>query len=534
MQLTELLLFNIRGFPPQQRLALKPGYNALVGAPAPLRAALYACLYPGPQDSALAASSGARVGVEFKGKDGKPYRMLRDLSGVGATLSREDPPGQWPTVAADPASLVRELVQLGAVPPPLFVALYNLGEEELPSRRPGGGDTAGLQKQIADLQRELALANEVENFGDRQFALEKRIQEIDQLLSGLHGREQQLQRLDDQLAVFTRFAKGLDQKVKRYPQALKIKDDGLQEIADQQADLAKDLARTVPPLWQDRIFMAGAAAGALPVVMALVAGKGWLFADIPGFTAAAVGAWLWIMKMEQYDVLVARKKQLEDRAHRVLQNWDADAGPVVAAMHALQISTVQELGEQLKYRDNLQIERDSGAVLLEGMRRAPEMQGLADERASGKDELTRMEARMARAGFARGSAEIEQDLVNLQAELQAAYSSGPPPEDALLAACASFFGIQAAQLGQAAGARAAQFRSGLAPVTGGPDARDLGYVALKAALLERAAQRSKLPFLIEGSFYGAEKLFKHLSTQTQVIQLASQAPAGAENVIRIG
>src|SRR5919106_5119680 len=144
MYFLDLATQGVRGFSPNARVALTPGYVVFhpSGTEAvPLAALLLALLYPEGRgtDSALAAP-GAKVGkaaLTLLGNDAVTYRAVRELGGSGVLQWLNKTTQRFEVVTQDVAEANQFLRSpVGAPTRATFEQLFTIRANQFPSRNP--------------------------------------------------------------------------------------------------------------------------------------------------------------------------------------------------------------------------------------------------------------------------------------------------------------------------------------------------------------------------------------------------------------
>jgi hypothetical protein len=170
MQLLELALQGIKGFPAQVRITLPQGHVVLwAPATAQLQPVLATLLYsegvPGPETQRLEAPGAAavRASLTFRSRDGFTYRLVRDLRG-GAVLHRLDgAENKFVPFSQDPAEIAHHLRQHAGLPSRrVYEDVFTAGEGRLPTTRaaaapaPGGPEAEIEGKPLSKVAQRLA------------------------------------------------------------------------------------------------------------------------------------------------------------------------------------------------------------------------------------------------------------------------------------------------------------------------------------------------------------------------------------------
>lgn len=333
MQLTELAVQNVIGFPPATRLMLRQGLNALVTGEADALRVVRAVLFPDPVDAtALCTGPGPhKAAVTIVGRDGQTYRIIRDFAG-GRSLLRSDPQTrQAVRLSDDPAEITHLLrTAIGLPSEEIFLGHLLLTADRLPSRQKqrvapvapppaiAGEEVPTFSPEQArarlpELRLELEQSERFEREQDHVFALQAQHAELSQGTEALEQIQRQIAHLEDRLRVYqTAFdgTKGaaahgstrqnIEQRIRKFPEAAARRESALAELEKKKQELAAIL-KAIPgiaELVRDRLVAGGLLVGVLATVAAFVFGiRSLLLVDVVAFTVAAFGAWKWVDKI---------------------------------------------------------------------------------------------------------------------------------------------------------------------------------------------------------------------------------------------
>ncbi len=597
MLLTELLYQRVKELGAQGTVALKPGYVAIASRASSLRALLVAALFPDPKDTRQLSDVGAsrpaeggptRVGVGLIGKDGQPYRLLRELGGA-RQLHRFDPAlKKFSSITQDDleiASFLRGETELSE--PEAYGKFFVLGQSELPSlaalpAQPSANLAQADLVKAQQLKKELEQTRAFEAAQDQLFKVQQRLQELGEQGSRLESAEKDLAELEAQLSrsLFSPAQiRELTSRAQRFAAEQKKHADQVGELGVQLRALEGEMPPEPEPLFRDPLFLGGIAGGlALDAVAFAVAHPGLAVVGLIPFGAALVAALRWIDAGEQRVVRAAQVKRGGDRLEAIKKAFTEEHAPLRAAFKAAAVGGPEELLELFKHRDEVARARDDAKVWLEKLRAQPGLAEIAKERPMLLEEKVSLEMTVAAQGFARPLSEIERDLRHAMGimsdpnlgkvkpasgvepaqapkalvEVAAQIAALPPGELwlSLSGRLAAYLGaltdkkVVAARMdaGGALSAFAPDGRGG--PYTSLPQPlRDLVFSALRLALLERVAKVKRLPVFVDDAFAPLEpqkralvhKMLKGIGQETQVLHRAPEPPPPglADHVVQL-
>jgi len=149
MQMVELILQGVKGFPSQTRIALAPGQTVLrADREVSLWPAIEALLFvDGRSPAELSLDSQTeevcRAAITLRATDGTIWRVVRDLRGATA-LQRLDASGKFEKIASSLMEIGPYLrTQIGLPSRSLYEEMFTLGESDFPTARAARADAAG-------------------------------------------------------------------------------------------------------------------------------------------------------------------------------------------------------------------------------------------------------------------------------------------------------------------------------------------------------------------------------------------------------
>ncbi|HMK72254.1 MAG TPA: chromosome segregation protein SMC [Myxococcaceae bacterium] len=610
MHWVEFALQGVRGFLPSVRVPVRPGYWTLLPQTpgVPLVALASALLYPDGrgEDAALAApgQAGAKAALWFQARDGATYRVMRDL-GRGGALHRVNPTTRaHDLITEDPAELVQYLRgQVGLPARTVHDQLFTFTAAQLPSRRPPKAGRAGTASpafapaaftpeppidpaaaaaRIAELEKELALSDEVEKL---QFRLDGVGRQIDQLEDRLRSVES----LEAAVAEARLAFEGAPS-----PRNLGLPDDVVAQARNHAVLVAKcdealarlekdrqlDAATAPPdavPLTRDGRFWTGLGLGTASLLAGMMASGTWRYVallDIPAFGLAALVALKHVEDVQWSAYAVRKGERLAEREKKIRDQFELETEPLRTAMKALGVEKPEDLVASVAQREELW----NRVLQLEGQltsaKEAPEYVAESTQLAELKVEQEAVNARLLERGsYVRDPHDIQRELARLREVVSRARAPVAPPTPArpktpvpvepledpipgVLQPAADLLALDVPGVVSVLRDRWLQYASALterrveqvevdisgrAFVRGGGrriavgelPARDLDwiYLALRLTVVEKSASQQPITVLLEdlapaldgGRLPLLAKMLKHLGSMTQVLHLTGNA-----------
>jgi hypothetical protein len=439
---------------------------------------------------------------------------------------------------------------------------------------------AQARKRVEALRAELERAQiaeklqyQLDGLQAQLFRLEEALKSGAKLREGLEKAEGARAELAAGAALAERLGDA-DAKVAAFERASARREEALQRIAAEREALAEAEARGAPaPFWRAPLFWAGAGGG---IVLALLGIFGSAshpdlryaaILDVPAFGWAAWLALRWVGGIEDWERVARRRRLVDEWERKIESQLERDTADVRDAMKAFGISNPAELKEAL-----VRV-ADADAVVAEWRARlrdfesSPEAQGALAERERVEEALREIEVRLSsEAGdFVRDVRSVEAELQRLEAEAASQPTSAAPPAApastratapgeeplrALLERAAAELGVSPAAAARAVAQKASQTLSGLSSQrlqaiqaddrgnvqvqTGGravaalalpPADKDLVFLSLKLALVDRALAGGKLVALADDALGGlsegarrfAGRLMKQIARPGQIL-----------------
>lgn len=459
MVILEIAAQGVRGLTlPGGRATLRSGYNVTAADGPLLRRLLEALLWPDPRDAETVpragsgpGGAGVRAGLTLVGGDGITYRLVRDLA-AGCQLHRFDPERRsFSLVSQDLAGIAQYLRgPVGLPERQRFAALLALSASDLPSRQPASGlqGAAGpatparkplgpeqARKRIAELRAELVRAQSAEKLQYRMDGLQSRLFKLEEQLRAGQKIREGLETAEAALREVEPLSRALgplgdvDARLAAFEKAAARREEALAKVGDERQALDGETARGGPaPFWKDPRFLAGAGAG-LVALVAGVAGRSsggtgmryLALLGIPAFGYAAWSALRWVGELEMGERSGRRRRVVEERERKVLEQYERDTGEVRGLMKALGLATLADLKEALGRL------ADAQSVAAEWRRRLAELEAepgsrrARQEREEVQAQIQAIEGQLASeaGGYVREPRSIEAEISRIESEAAA-------------------------------------------------------------------------------------------------------------------
>ena len=572
MQLTELLFQKVKDMPGDGQLALKPGYVAVVSKAPSFRAAITAPVCPAPEDpKRLTGGAGpTRVGVGLLAGNGDPYRLLREMGGTRQLLRFDGQSKRFDPVTEDQLEIDSFLrVDCGMPSADAYTGFFVLEVNELPSLRGKAAAAASEayvdQARVKALKEELEMTQKFEATQDRLFKVAQRLHELQLLDERLKEAEAGVKAVEAELkrSPWTPAEmKDLTAKALRSKEDLKKRDDALADIAKKRQKAAQTVPPPPEPVLGSPWFLGGLAVGAALYALAVLFRRPAIaLGGLVPLLAPLIVVLRWIEGDEADKQAAADTQELKERELKVKKDYEAEQGPLKAALRAAKVDTPQDLLEVFKERELVVKRRDAAVEKLEKLKVEPELSRLAVEIPLLEAEKAKLEEEVHRTGFSRNIGEIEADLKHAMgistAKSGSVIPEGEVPKD-LVSRAAELLNLSPEEVWSQMSPRLTAYLGALtdrrvvsakpdekgalvlsaADGRGGgymtlpPPLRDLVYVSLRLALLERVAGYKRLPVVVDDAFGVLEgpkraligKMLKGIGTQTQIIHRVAATP----------
>jgi tetratricopeptide (TPR) repeat protein len=539
-----------------------------------------------PRAAGGPAGAPVRAGLTLIGDDRVTYRLVRDFA-EGAQLHRFDAAQRaFALVSRDLREIAAVLQDAGVPPPARADVLLALRAAELPSRQAARGLAAGPRRQalgpdqarrrLEQLEAERARAQAVERLQRELDALQSRGYALDEVLRGGATLRDAVVRAEaargelEKVAWVAATLGDAESRLAVFEVAAARRDDGVARLETERAAIAEAEAAGPPaPFWSAPPFWAGIAGGAVVALAGLGSAasqpglRTLALLDIPAFGWSAWIALRWVSGLEAWERVSRRRRVLDDWEGKLAAQHARDGGDVATALKALGLTRPDELREALERLGEADRALAAARQALAQWEAGPAARGAAQDKARVEAEHRALEARLAAeadGGFVRDVRAVEQEVQRVEAEMAGGASPDPAtaaagervedPLLALLERAARALGGSAAAAARAVAPRASQALAGLGaqrlgaievddraglnvalagrrtPAVQLPAAdRDLVFVALKLALLERelaaggrvALVDGALDLLPEGARRFAARLLKQIARGGQIV-----------------
>ena len=270
----------------------------------------------------------------------------------------------------------------------------------------------------------------------------------------------------------------------------------------------------------------------------------------------------WIGDDEADQEAAAWTVEIKERDAAVRKSYDEEQAPLRAALKAAKADSPAELLELFKQREDILVRREDAEKKLQQARAHELLPRVAIETPLLDAERVKLEDEVHAMGFSRTVTEIELDLRHAMGLGEARKTAGVPEAEVpknLIDRAAELMSLSAEELWAEMAPRLGAYLSALtdqrvvsakpdekglltlAAVDGRsgsylslpPPLRDLVYVALRLALLEKVASYKRVPIIIDDAFGTLEaprraliaKMLKGISSQTQIIHRTVEPPA---------
>jgi hypothetical protein len=601
MQLLEISFQGIRGFSKSGRVSLQPGYTVLKppASGCALGGLLSAVLYAdgrGAEASFAAPGAGpAQLGLTLQGNDQSSYRLTRTLGGSGA-LEKLTPAAE--AISSDSVEMLQYLRGAAGLPTRnLFDGLFTLSSGQLPSRakKPAApqttpsraspalaqsqiapaGDLAEAQARLKTLEQERAVSSEIDKVQFKLDGLAAEAFEVEAKLKSTDGLEDQIARAEADAAQAPtpesmKLPADILARCQKYPAAVTKRDEALAKIADEREAEANAIEASVPSITRDNRFWIGIAVGVLALVAgALTEGSARYLAllDIPAFGFSAVLGLQYVDDLKHSQKKKGKGSRLAEREKKVRDQFEAEAGPVKAAMKTLSVESPQDVVDILGRKGQLELRAAELRLQLEAAKADPEWAQARAKLDGLRREQEKLNAELqAKGGYIRDAREVEREIERVKESIALARApraapaqalgsaSGPAetladPFPAVLKLASDLWQTDVPTIGAQLKDRAGQYlaaltdkryvayefdkdgRGALLGAAGGkmpagsltPGDLDLAYLALRLTIAEKS--QGAMPLVIEDAVEAIPaakqpligKMIKQLSSQTQVL-----------------
>ncbi len=638
MHFTEVAVQNVRGFSAQGRFPLKPGFLVLKPPAAeisPLAALALALLYAdGRGEDARFSVQGQKAGkaaFTLVGQDNLTYRLLRELGG-GGTLHKQTVPGQPPELVSQDSAEIAQFLrsQAGLPSRTAWENVYSLMPGQMPSRRPrvrtskpdlkrpsmpGMGSHPGMpplasnpsmpalastqavtpaedipaaEARLKELEQELVKSREMEDLQFKLDGLNSQLFDVERKLKSTEGLKVAVRDAENAWnAAPTPESLGLPAdiltRVERYTKAVARRDEALDRLAQEREQEAQSVPAAVEPLKNKMVFWVGLGAGVLFLLAGIILGasvdSNWRYLtllDIPAFGWAAMLALQYVDELSNTTNVRSKEGMFAAREKKVLEEFEAETGPVRKALKALDVEKPEEIPPMFERKGLLEQRLNELRDQLTAMESDPDFVAAGAQRDSIKEQIEQLNAEIGKKGsFVRDLREVERELSRTKESIALAKSGAVPvapgaPDPAAMAASGPMEDPSPVLMKQAADLlsmdvltvagllrdRCTQYLSALTDrrylgvewdkdglgsvfVPGQqlgvgeipPRDLDMYYLALRMTVVEKVSARVKYPFILEHPFVGMDevklpliaRMLKHLGTLTQVLLVTNHA-----------
>jgi len=376
MQLVDLMLQGVKGFPAEARIAFGPGHVVLRPADAELRGILEALLFPDDRlesDLEAPGAPSSRAALTLRTRDGTTWRMVRDLRGASA-LQRLDPAtGKFATVSTRATEIGPYLRSQVSLPSRIcWTETFTLGFGDFPSATcreeapppaievrpaPVQAGPAGPPdpERIRALEDELGVAKEIEGLEFKLDSVRGRILELDERFKVVPGAEASVDAARRAASLFSEGASlpdDLADRTSRFDSATERRNAALARLSDE-AERLDELAMRplpIPPSRDWRVWASAGLGGAALFAAAFTTWKPLALLGIPAFGMAAALGLVFVGELQRRDSVGRRRTHLGGRERKIHEQWDEDTREVRAAMEMIGAERVADLDAWLADR----------------------------------------------------------------------------------------------------------------------------------------------------------------------------------------
>lgn len=474
MILLELALQGVKGFPQSAKVALRPGYNVLLGATdkTPLARLLELLLFAGDEGQPsveLIASAGqpSRAGLTLLGKDGVTYRLVGDFASGGRALLKLDAATQKFTTLSERGSEVGQFLRgaLGLPSRKMFTEMFSTTVASLPSRagksgqpaKPGAGsakappdkpgfsgrkaldvedlptDPAVLRATLEKLRTELQQAREFVASQDKVSDLTQEIMRLESGLSALRKMEAEERDLAMELGKYAAaesLPAGVEERIKKMDQLQKRRDDAIVRIGREREQLQALLETAPDPFWKDARFTASALGG-----LALLAAGPFLgglralaVLDLVPFGYAAFLAYQWVGETESREGLRRKLDTMDERQKVVEREYDHSMALIKLAQDTLGVADPQLILHLLEQAHDARASFEAKHRQVEAAKSSAPFKEKLEGQTRAREESKVADALVLSQGYTRDPSEVERDIERYQTALEqmvGAHAGGP-------------------------------------------------------------------------------------------------------------
>lgn len=433
------------------------------------------------------------------------------------------------------------------------------------ARRPLAG--AEAEKRLGELRAELARAEQAEKLQYQLDGLQSRLFKAEEALrEGVRLREA-LQAAETALAASGPVAAvaeslgDVEAKLAVHARAVARRDEALAKLEGERSAVEEEASRGAPrPFWLDLRFWAGVGVGVAAVAVGMWGGAGQArglrylaLLDIPAFAWAAWTALGWVAALEVHGRLGRRRSLLEEHERKALETFDRESAEVRLALRTLGVASVGELQEALNRVGDVRATAEEARQKVALFEASAATRSAEQDREQVEQELRQVEQALSAeaGGYVRDPRSVEMELERVQAEAAgASFEPEPEPPGPAVAAepartdplrevlerAGRELGVSPAAVARESQLRASHVlgvlsanrlsalsvddRGNLVAQRSGqptsaaalqPGDRDLVFLALKLALIERALAGSKQVAVVDDAFAALPETARRLA-----------------------
>ena len=433
------------------------------------------------------------------------------------------------------------------------------------ARRPLAG--AEAEKRLGELRAELARAEQAEKLQYQLDGLQSRLFKAEEALrEGVRLREA-LQAAETALAASGPVAAvaeslgDVEAKLAVHARAVARRDEALAKLEGERSAVEEEASRGAPrPFWLDLRFWAGVGVGVAAVAVGMWGGAGQArglrylaLLDIPAFAWAAWTALGWVAALEVHGRLGRRRSLLEEHERKALETFDRESAEVRLALRTLGVASVGELQEALNRVGDVRATAEEARQKVALFEASAATRSAEQDREQVEQELRQVEQALSAeaGGYVRDPRSVEMELERVQAEAAgASFEPEPEPPGPAVAAepartdplrevlerAGRELGVSPAAVARESQLRASHVlgvlsanrlsalsvddRGNLVAQRSGqptsaaalqPGDRDLVFLALKLALIERALAGGKQVAVIDDAFAALPETARRLA-----------------------
>src|SRR5712692_2262435 len=407
MQFLEFVFQGVRGFSPSVRAALRPGYFVLKqpGEDAvPLSGICSALLFAdgrgGDAEYRAPGQAVNRAAITMQGNDQLVYRLIRNLGSSGA-LQKLNPDNQQFELLSEDHSESGQFLrsQVGLPTKKAFEELFSFTSRQLPSKRPrpsvaataavppsanpligarprveAAKDIGAAEAKIAELERELALSNEVDRIQARADEVASTLFGVEEKLKGSEALREDLRRAERALSQAPtveslKLPPDIVARAGKFPALADKYQQAMDKLASERENEVDGAPRLIEPLISRPSFWLSVGLGVTFFVVGMLlsgGGRYLAFLDIPSFGIAALLAVRYLDDLRDSQRASRKGERISSREKKIQEDFQAEARIIKAAVSALQVESPVQILEVLGRKAQLELKvselRDQLAV----------------------------------------------------------------------------------------------------------------------------------------------------------------------------